>query len=461
MHAVLLCCLLHITANVQVGFAETDITPKLESDTPVWMAGYYPGRRATDIHDRLMCRAVVVNQGEEKIALASVDLIGLQRPDVLRIRKKLSDFNFVMVSSTHSHEGPDVIGIWGPSYIQRGVNDEYVTFVIEQVALAIRNAEKNLQETTEVKFGVAEDETLLKDNRLPKVIDGKIRTLQFLGGEKSLGILVVWNCHPEAMGPDNTSLTGDFVASTVESLKRKYKCPVAYFTGSVGGLMAPPHKRIYNDQKEELKEGDFKYAQQYGIAVADLAVEALQASNPIELTPIRIASSEVAIPVENKYYRAAGALNVVIRPSYKWLGDYKKWGKEVDLGKANGENLAAALTEVSCLQLGQLTAICVPGEIYPELTLGKVQDPAEKNADYPDAPIEPSIAELFPNERKLIFGLANDEMGYFLPKRQWDSAPPYAYGKKATQYGEINSCSPEAGPIIMQSLKDLAAQINK
>ena len=51
-----------------------------------------------------------------------------------------------------------------------------------------------------------------------------------------------------------------------------------------------------------------------------------------------------------------------------------------------------------------------------------------------------------------LLGLANDEIGYIIPNRQWDSRPPYAYGRASAQYGEINSCGPEAAPIVMQAL---------
>ena len=51
------------------------------------------------------------------------------------------------------------------------------------------------------------------------------------------------------------------------------------------------------------------------------------------------------------------------------------------------------------------------------------------------------------------FGLANDEISFIIPRRQWDSVAPYAYGRDKSQYGEINSCSPEVAPIIMQALK--------
>ena len=58
-----------------------------------------------------------------------------------------------------------------------------------------------------------------------------------------------------------------------------------------------------------------------------------------------------------------------------------------------------------------------------------------------------------PSDKWLLVGLANDELGYIIPKRQWDKSAPYAYGKDGGQYGEVNSCSPEVAPIIMQALK--------
>ena len=49
----------------------------------------------------------------------------------------------------------------------------------------------------------------------------------------------------------------------------------------------------------------------------------------------------------------------------------------------------------------------------------------------------------------LLIGLANDEIGYIIPRRQWDMAAPFAYGRTTPQYGEINSCGPGVAPVIM------------
>jgi hypothetical protein len=50
----------------------------------------------------------------------------------------------------------------------------------------------------------------------------------------------------------------------------------------------------------------------------------------------------------------------------------------------------------------------------------------------------------------MLFGLANDEVGYLLPKRQWDSKPSFAYGRKSSQCGEANSCGPDAAEVVMK-----------
>ena len=93
----------------------------------------------------------------------------------------------------------------------------------------------------------------------------------------------------------------------------------------------------------------------------------------------------------------------------------------------------------------------IPGEIYPELVYGKFQDPADPGADFPDAPLEPPVMNVPERKRTLLFGMANDEVGYIIPKRQWDQMPPFAYGREKSQYGEINSCGPETAPILMKA----------
>lgn len=437
---------------LEAGFGETDITPEVggKAET-VWMAGYGQGRAAEGVHDPLMARCVVLKDGEMRIALVSVDLVGMQLHDVRKVRAALPDFDYVMVGSTHNHEGPDVIGIWGRTPFHRGVDDAYVDgIVVKRVVAMVKDAEARAVAVS-AGFGTAEDANLLNDSRLPEVFDPVLRVLEFRNEqEERAGIVVQWNSHPEALGSKNRQLTADFVASTVAALKEKYGCPVVYFTGTVGGLLAPPSGRLKNAAGELTGSGQFEFAEVYGKAVAGLAEKALAQTKPIVLTPIAVKTRELVLPTANMFYRIARAAGVLSRDAWVWQDD--PWTKGPALTGETANETMAIDTEVGCLRLGELSIACIPGEIYPELVYGGFQEPADAGADYPDAELEPTVAKLMPTERWMLIGLANDEIGYLIPKRQWDARKPYAYGREKSQYGEINSCGPECARLVMEAL---------
>jgi hypothetical protein len=454
--------------TLRVAFGEIEITPALgEGKKTVWMAGFGHGRAATGVHDPLMARTVVLDDGQRKIALVSVDLIGLQYSNVLRIRERLKKINYVMVSSTHNHEGPDVIGIWGRNPLVTGVDPAYLTLVEDRVVKVVEVATKQLA-PAQAAYGTAEDEKLLGDSRLPKVYDGVLRVVTFRaaatddkpagGGRPLIGVLVQWNCHPEAMGSKNKLITADFPAATVGWLKDKYKVPVAYFSGAVGGLMAPPDGVIKDDQGKLLLEGDFAYSDAYGRAVGRLASQAIERAEPLQITPLAVYAKPVAVPLNNAIYRLARTLGVIERDGRRWTGDAEKLGEKVS--QEPPDKKLAVETEVAYLRLGELHVACIPGEIYPELVYGKYQQPVDPGADYPEAPLEKAIMSSLPGKKVLLFGLANDEIGYIIPKRQWDQEAPFCYGRKKAQYGEINSVGPEAAPIITQALANRVREGN-
>jgi hypothetical protein len=443
------------SAELRVGFAERDITPDVSK--PVYLAGYGQNRVATGVHDPLHARAVVLDDGERKIALVSVDLVGLQYPEVRRIREELPGFHYVMVSSTHNHEGPDVIGIWGPSPITSGVDPKYLDHVVKSAADAVKEAEKNLT-VAEAKFGTVKDGSLLRDSRQPVVLDDVTRALRFHapGSDKPFGILVQVNNHPESLGSDNTLVTADYPWATVKALREKYDCPIAYFTGTVGGLMSNPPE-IAGPNGTTLHDENFEFAEYYGNQFAKICERAIDSAEPITLTPFAVAAKTVTAPLENPGYQMARKIGVLPRAGRVWTGDSETVGELAD--NSTPADQLAIETEVACLRLGELHIACIPGEIYPELVYGQFQEPVDPGADYPDAPLEPAVMPMLPGEKKMLFGLANDEIGYIIPRRQWDHAPPFAYGRDKSQYGEVNSCGSEIAPILMRALENRVKEL--
>jgi hypothetical protein len=438
--------------RLSVGFGEVDVTPEL-GKKPVFLAGFGENRRATKIHDPIMARAVVLSDGADKIALVSVDVVGLFLPSVENVRKQLPEFKYVVVSSTHNHEGPDTLGLWGPNPFTSGIDPEYLKRVEDGCAQAVRLAEKVLQPAA-AEIGTANAPELLHDGRLPIVLHDELVVLRFTSNGKPIGLLVQWNCHPETLDDKNTAISADYVYFTVKALREKHGCPVAYFTGTVGGLLTSLKVPLKDKQGNELQDGTFEKTEAYGRAVADVANKALEKATALELIPFTIRTRQFLLPVDNGLYRIAWQVGKLRRPLYLWDNQPvpESFIEVKDLSKP-----VAVRSEIGYLSLGQLDVAIIPGEIYPELVLGKVQDPADPGADFPDAPIEPAIYDQMKGRFKMIIGLGNDELGYFIPKRQWDEKPPYCYGLKKSQYGEINSVGPETSPIICGLFRDLAA----
>ena len=93
--------------SLYVGAAEIDITPPAGHR----MAGHFDERLATGVHDPLKAKAIVVQQGQEQIAMVFCDLVGFALSVTTNARARASRLTEIPVShivicATHSHTGP-------------------------------------------------------------------------------------------------------------------------------------------------------------------------------------------------------------------------------------------------------------------------------------------------------------------------------------------------------------------
>jgi len=437
---------------LRVGFGQADITPDVEAK-PVYIAGFGKNRIAKKVHDPLMARAVVLDDGQCKIALVSVDLVGLFYPVVERIRQRVPAIEHVVVSSTHNHEGPDTLGLWGPSFFQSGVDPAHLKLVEDRVVAAVTAAAQQLA-PAEALIGTVSAPELLHDNREPLLKHDELVALLFRDRSgKNVGVVVQWNCHPETLDDKNTEISADYVGATVDELTKRHRCPVVYLTGTVGGLMTSLRVEVKDERGKPLADGTFEKTERYGRLVAERASQALAGAKKLALTPFVVQRREIFLPIDNQLYLLAYKLGVLDRQAFRWTDDVYKAEP-----LAAAENVKKCIkTEIARLRLGELDVACIPGEIYPELVLGKVQDPPDAGADFPNAAVEPSIYGPLKGPYRMLVGLANDEIGYILPKRQWDEKAPYCYGRTRAQYGEVNSLGPETGPLLCEAFRKLCS----
>ena len=88
----------------EFGFYEKEITPPLGCGIP----GYFSICRGSDVLDRLYARAVVVKEGNERIAILSIDGLHPKKDICDNIAKRIEEYtkiprSHIMIAFTHSH----------------------------------------------------------------------------------------------------------------------------------------------------------------------------------------------------------------------------------------------------------------------------------------------------------------------------------------------------------------------
>lgn len=134
-----------VRANeIRVGTALVKITPPL--GTP--LAGYYHPRGSEGVLDDICARAVVIDDGQTKAAMVTCDVIGLSRPVVAEARRLIAEKTGiagvnVMISATHTHTAPVVIGDSALDEFTSGgsqLSKDYAAQLPKWIAEAVANA---------------------------------------------------------------------------------------------------------------------------------------------------------------------------------------------------------------------------------------------------------------------------------------------------------------------------------
>src|SRR5262249_51648700 len=149
------------------------------------------------------------------------------------------------------------------------------------------------------------------------------------------------------------------------------------------------HVEVKDERGRALADGTFEKTVRYGRLVGELAERALAGARAVRLTPLAVRSRDVFLPLDNRLYLVGHQLGVLRREAFLWRGD--PYQAERAGARVPAKQRLAVRTEVAWLRLGELDVAAIPGEIYPELVLDKVQDPPDPGADFPDAPIEPAV----------------------------------------------------------------------
>jgi hypothetical protein len=456
--------------SLQVGTCQRDITPISPSLTddyqaafgeagavnhtdPIFVAGFGNDRQATGYNDRLWARGVVLQRKDERVAIVSLDLVGYFKNEIDTIRALVSpasEVDFVVVSSTHQHEGPDTLGIWGPDQTTTGIDYGYLDFVNAAVAGCIDDAAANLEpgrvyyatgnsaglslglDPEDDGFGTADSRVLVGDDALApatdgRIIDPNITVMQVTKREGNsfdvLATIVNFASHPESLGSNNTLITSDFPHYVRERIEAEYGGVAIWLAGDLGVLQGPLRIDVLDpDTSLPAPRRTYRFAEVHGTQLAERAIETIDAvrlhadsgepspKNGDPAPKIRYATVDpVSIRPDNPFFRFFFAVGVLdVRRTL-----YTNGVEDGSVGfpfpppfhvipQALGEDLQ---TEVSVLRVGKGQMAVVPTEIDPQIA-----------NQYRAALVDEGAEHTF------IVGLGNDHIGYQVPFAKFDNS---------------------------------------
>jgi hypothetical protein len=441
-------------SEFSVGVCQRDITPispglaaayeaafgvpaVVNHSDPIFLSGFGNGRQAIGYNDQLWARGVVVNGRGGRVALVALDVVGYFVNEIETIRAMVAPgslIDYLIVHSTHQHQGPDTMGLWGPDELTSGIDFAYLDFVNAAVADCVDEAAANLH-AARVKYattdsaglslgldaeddglGVGDGKVLAGDELLApetggRIVDPRLALAQFTRREgpfEVLATVVNFASHPESLGSNNTLVTSDFPHYVRERLEQAFGGLALWVSSDLGVLQGPLDIDVLDpDTGQPAVRRTFRFAEVHGTQLAERAISAVDRKKPGHPSPkIDFASaSPVAIQLDNPFFRFFIAIGV-IDPRRELFTDGTPdptvgfpFPPPFDgLPQALGEDLQ---TEVGAFRIGEGSFAVVPSELDPQI--GEIYRRHMAGA-----------------EHTFIVGLGNDEIGYQLPKDKWD-----------------------------------------
>ncbi|MCK4626085.1 MAG: hypothetical protein KAV00_12285 [Phycisphaerae bacterium] len=216
---------------LQAGAARVDITPS----GPVIMRGFNR-RTSTGVHDRLYVRALVLDNGDEKLAVISWD--------------KLHVNNFKMIARTrreiHKRTGiPEANILISPTHTHSGCRGPFPDASIKAAEQAWKNRKKaRIGVGSKMIYGIGTNRRTTRGSWLrdghssPNVVmDNECGVIRIEDEKRNIiAVVVNYSCHPTVLAGENTLLSGDFAGIGMLGIeKRLGKSAVALFLQGCAG----------------------------------------------------------------------------------------------------------------------------------------------------------------------------------------------------------------------------------
>lgn len=267
-------------AELRAGTARAEVTP------PVGGPMYGYGARGTNVsqavHDPLYAKALVLDDGETRLAIVNLDMGSVERKSTARVQELTAkaQVDKILLVASHTHSAPRASDDF-PSEAAPWIREAEA-----KIAGAIVEAAANLRPAEigagwgQVEEGhnrrkVLEDGTVemlwVNRERVPtSPVDYALGVLHVReSGGETIATLINYQTHPVVLGPENLAISADYPGYMMNKVEAELGGQAMFLQGAAGDInpfwdKTPP------------EEGGFEEAEKMGLAVGAEAVRTVK-----------------------------------------------------------------------------------------------------------------------------------------------------------------------------------------
>jgi hypothetical protein len=397
--------------------AQVDLNPPAGS----WMTGF--GARITPTtgqHDPIMAHGLLLDDGENKLAIVSCDLIGFTPAFVADIRHRIAHKSSIpalniLIVCTHTHSGPTSMPFRG---VMGHIDANWLAEAGHTLVDLVADLPATLQ-PAQLAVGMTRVDRIGYNRQDPaRVMDDELNVLAVETIEGApIATLVNYATHPVVLGPSNLLFSADYPGELARCLSEKRGGIGLFLQGACGDV----DPLVY--QERGWGTGTFTDTRQIGERLCDAAINALAAAPRTREVALAVSSKMLEIPLDPPPTPEALAEQVagleVDRQKAAAAGDEMQeqvalamlaWAQELGQALQDGTVQRTLPSELFVAAINDVRLVCMPFETYTDIGLG----------------IKQNLRPL----KGLYLGYANGLYGYC----------PTAWAKNQGGYGPDGSC---------------------
>ncbi len=431
---------------MRAGIAKQKITPPVGVDLTGYLGRPGPSNK---VHDELFVTALILDDGDSRIGIISMDVLGTDMDQDTRLRKAISEATGIepdnlMIVATHTHAGPALGALR-----ECGSPDE--AFVCQLWSKIVETAKAACENMADAKLSYAKSESDLAWNRRAWVIESDVRQSETSGviTDPHIGGLLIeiatnesvlvynYACHGVVMDSDNLEISADWIGAARDRLESSGQAGASVFLQGCCGNINPRWR------------GTFAEVQRAGLSVAEPLLEALPTAKPLDDPKIKVTWRYVDLPYDplpdkevleqeisfrrGEFKKAQAEGNAIMQKAHRAMLD---WAQDaLDMINADGGPKSVRVG-LQAIKLGDVIFVTLPGEAFCEYGLWF--------RDMTDAEVIP-------------VGYANGNIGY-IPTAEAYKEGGYEVDSAIKYYG-VKMIGPGSEKVIVDAARDMIKEI--